>query len=64
MTAMALYENRRTNFETVVKKYKEYLELYKSINHGSLAGATTFEDFYWDYTYYSKHSSPKSGPRL
>jgi hypothetical protein len=39
------------------KKNKDYLFLYKMVNNGSLKGATTFEDFYWHYTYYSRYSS-------
>jgi hypothetical protein len=61
---MALYENRRENFDLVLKKYKEYIELYRLINNGSIAGATAFDQFYWDYTYYSKHSSKTPGPRF
>ena len=59
--SMALYENRRIVFELVLKKYKEYMDLYKAINNGSIAGATPFDQFYWDYTYYSKYSS-QNGP--
>jgi hypothetical protein len=62
---MSIYENRRILFDLILKKYKDYLDLYKSINNGSIVGATPFDQFYWDYTYYSKFSSPRaSGQRV
>lgn len=49
------YENRRDQFDKIVKKYKEYISLYKFINNGSLEGLTTFDIFYWEQSYYSQH---------
>ena len=54
---MSTYESKRIIFAIIEKKYKDYLFLYKMVNKGSLKGATTFEDFYWHYTYYSKYST-------
>lgn len=58
---MSIYENRRILFEGILKKYNDYLDLYRSFNNGSIVGATPFDQFYWDYTYYSKFSLPQSG---
>ena len=54
---MGNYENRRVIFNGILKKYKEYLDLYRAVNNGSIAGVTSFQDFYWHYTYYSRYSS-------
>lgn len=54
------YENQRVNFDNVVKKYMEYLRLYKLINNGSVEGITTFDLFYWRMTYYSKYQDRKN----
>lgn len=58
---MALYENRRILFEIITTKYKEYVELYKAVNKGSIKGVTSFEEFYWNYTYYSKYAGGRAG---
>jgi len=57
---MQAYESKRVAFAILEKKYKEYLNLYKMVNNGSIKGATTFEDFYWHQTYYSKY--PPTAP--
>lgn len=57
---MAFYENRRINFDVILKKYKEYVVFYKAINNGSLEGVTPFHDFYWHYTYYSKYATQRA----
>lgn len=54
------YENQRVVFEKLVKKYIEYMALYKEINHGSLAGVTPFQEFYWRTVYWSKYSERRS----
>ncbi len=54
------FENKRHEFEVILKKYKGYCDLYKMMNGGSLEGATHFEDFYRMWTYHSNkegHSS-------
>jgi hypothetical protein len=53
---MATYENKRVVFAIIEKKYKEYIALYRLVNNGSAEGITSFDDFYWHYTYYSKYS--------
>jgi hypothetical protein len=58
---MSLYENRRVVFDIIVKKYKEYAAFYKAINNGSLDGVTSFDEFYWHYTYYSKYAAQRTG---
>jgi hypothetical protein len=58
---MNMYENKRVAFAILERKYKEYLNLYKMVNNGSLKGATNFEDFYWNQTYYSKYPSSPDG---
>jgi hypothetical protein len=50
-----LYENQRVAFEKIARKYLDYLALYKDLNNGSLAGATTFDEFYWRMIYFSKY---------
>ncbi len=50
-----VYENQRVQFTSIVKKYKEYLHLYKFINRGSVAGACGFAEFYWRQTYFSRY---------
>lgn len=55
MTIMNTYESKRVAFAILERKYKEYLNLYRMVNNGSIKGATKFEDFYWDEIYYSKY---------
>lgn len=54
---MLSYENKRVIFNLILKRYKEYLELYRAVNNGSIQGVTCFQDFYWHYTYYSRYSN-------
>ena len=54
---MMAYENKRVIFNIILKRYREYLELYRAVNNNSIAGVTPFEDFYWHYTYYSRYSN-------
>ena len=54
---MGSYENRRIVFNVILKKYKDYLELYRAVNNGSIKGVTPFQDFYWHYTYYSRYNN-------
>lgn len=49
------YEVNRENFNKIVKSYREYVELYRLINGGSLEGATPFTDFYWRYSFFVKY---------
>lgn len=50
------YENQRVVFDKLVKKYEEYVRLYKFINHGSIEGITPFDQFYWRMVYWAKYS--------
>ena len=52
---MTAYQNQREHFEKILKKYWEYVALYKKINNGSLKGVAIFDEFYWRYTYYSRY---------
>jgi hypothetical protein len=54
------YENQRVVFDQIVRKYKEYLELYRSLNNGSHEGVTGFDEFYWRMTYFSKYLERKN----
>ncbi len=54
------YENQRAHFDAIHRKYIDYLALYALINHGSLAGATPFEHFYWRMTYYSRYQDRRN----
>ncbi len=49
------YDNRRIVFAIIEQKYKEYIALYRTVNNGSIAGLTPFDEFYWHYTYYHKY---------
>jgi hypothetical protein len=53
-----MLETRREQVEIILKKYKEYVELYKMFNNGSAEGVTSFDHFYWRYTYYSRYKDP------
>ena len=50
------YENQRVNFDEIVKKYKDYIALYRVFNNGSVEGITSFDDFYWRITYISRYA--------
>lgn len=54
------YENQRVIFDKLVKKYEEYVILYKSINNGSIQGVSPFEEFYWRMVYWSKYSDRRA----
>lgn len=54
-----IYDTNRENFDKLLKKYKEYLQLYKSFNNGSAQGATPFEAFYWRFTYSIRYEDPQ-----
>lgn len=54
------YKNQRENFDIIYRKYREYLALYAAINHGSLAGSTPFDQFYWHMTYLSRYQDRRN----
>jgi hypothetical protein len=54
------YENTRVHFDKILKIYKDYLDLYKEFNDGSLQGATPFDEFYWRMTYFSKYQDRRN----
>jgi hypothetical protein len=54
---MMSYENKRVIFNVILKRYKEYQDLYRAVNNGSIHGVTSFQDFYWHYTYYSRYNA-------
>ena len=54
---MASYENQRVHFDTIMKKYKEYVELYRQLS-GSTDGVVPFGDFYMRYTYLYRYADP------
>lgn len=54
------YENQRVNFDVIVRRYKEYVALYRVFNNGSIQGLCTFDDFYWRMTYFSRYQDRKN----
>jgi hypothetical protein len=54
------YENQRVIFDSIVRRYKEYIALYRSLNNGSVEGLTTFDEFYWRMIYFSKYQDRKN----
>lgn len=54
------YENQRVIFDTIVRKYKEYIALYRAVNNGSDEGITPFNEFYWRMVYWSKYQDRKN----
>ena len=50
-----IYETQRVNFNLILKKYREYLRLYKFVNRGSVEGASGFAEFYWRTVYFSRY---------
>lgn len=54
------YENQRVIFDTIVKRYKDYIALYRLFNNGSVEGLTTFDQFYWRMTYFSKYQDRRN----
>lgn len=53
------YSNQRVIFNQILKKYLEYVELYKQFNDGSVEGLTPFSNFYWAFVYFSKYPARK-----
>ena len=53
-----MFESSRVQLDKIIKKYREYLELYCYFNDGSSEGAASFQEFYWRYTYYSRYKDP------
>jgi hypothetical protein len=49
------YENQRVHFQKIEKAYHGYLALYRSLNNGSIEGATSFDIFYWRMVYFSRY---------
>ncbi len=52
----AAYENQRVEFNKILKKYDEYLGLYRFFNNGSDEGATPFDQFYMMHIYVSVYA--------
>ena len=42
------------------ESHKRYLETYKKLNNGSLAGATSFADYYVYRTFTAKYGDPRA----
>ena len=53
-----MFESSRVQLDKIIKKYREYLDLYCYFNDGSPEGAASFSEFYWRYTYYSRYKDP------
>jgi len=54
------YENQRVIFNGILKRYLDYVNLYRIINHGSIKGITPFSEFYWRITYFGRYSNPRN----
>lgn len=54
-----MYEVTREEFDKLKKKYDEYIDLYTFFNNGSAEGASSFESFYWRFTYHVKYEEPE-----
>jgi hypothetical protein len=54
------YENQRVIFNGILKKYLDYVNLYRVFNNGSIEGITPFHEFYWRFTYFSRYSNPRN----
>ena len=54
-----MYEVNRDNFNKIIKKYEEYVELYTLVNGGSREGLTPFSTFYWRYTFHVRYQDNK-----
>jgi hypothetical protein len=54
------YENQRVNFDVIVRKYHDYIALYRQFNNGSVQGLTPFDEFYWRMVYLSKYQDRKN----
>lgn len=52
---MDYYETSRVEFEKLVLAYRNYQQLYRWLNAGSLRGSTPFVDYYWRRIYYHRH---------
>jgi hypothetical protein len=50
-----MMEVTREHFDKLLKKYYDYVELYRFFNNGSLRGVTPFDEFYWRMTYNVKY---------
>lgn len=46
-----VFSSQRQVLEGIIDKYNSYLELYAMFNDGSIQGATTFDEFYWRFSY-------------
>lgn len=54
------YDNQRVVFDQLTKKYREYVALYRIFNNGSVDGITSFGDFYWQMSYFSKYDARRT----
>jgi hypothetical protein len=61
---MSTYEVTREHFDRLVKRYHEYVKLYRTLNNGSIEGITSFESFYWRFTYLVKYQDTLRGVNL
>ena len=55
-----MFESSRVQLDKIIKKYKDYIDLYRFFNDGSVEGAASFAEFYWRYTYYSRYKDAET----
>lgn len=59
-----MFSGQRDNLTKLIKKYEEYVRLYKVFNNGSTKGMTTFDVFYWRFTYHIKYQDAQRNPAM
>ncbi len=53
---MRAESDAKTVYGKIKRRYNEYLKLYRLLGDGTTKGATTFDDFYWRFVYYTTYS--------
>ena len=59
-----MFESTRVNLDKIMKRYRDYIDLYTYLNDDSAEGATTFAEFYWRITYHDRYQDPEVLGRL
>ena len=58
-----MFESSRNVFDSIVRKYNDYVDLYVFFNNGSAEGVTPFDEFYWRFSYNVKYEDPSASAR-
>jgi len=54
------FRSNALEFQKLKSAYQRYLQTYRQLNGGSLAGAKDFFSFYYFINYTSRYSDPRS----